>query len=398
MSMIRGNPYCRSVSADSVTGVSAPAAREDSRFARLGSYWWPVAAWLGATTAMVLWCVAQGWAPFSASRTWSRFDSSYYLQIAEHGYTIGRCHQTGGWCGNTAWLPGYPWLVGGLTHLGTPLAPTALGVSWLFGLGTLLLIWTAMPQPRSRGSIIAIAYAAVAPGVVYSYAVFPISLLTFFTTAFLLLLARGRHVLGGIAAGVATLTYPLAIVAAPAGALWLLTDRCLQLRHRIYAAAIVLLPTITALVLFVTDQRLETKHWNAFFLGQRFYQHHLRDPFSAVIDAASGLSHGRVLQSYHAIGIQTLLVTFVMLCVVVELIARHRSALRFDWLVALWAIATWVTALVQTNVSIWRGEAALLPVAILVRRLPVPLAVSITASAFLVMLAITRLYLRHLLW
>ncbi len=373
------------------------AGHDTRRFGRWASYWPPVAAWFGATGAIVVWCLAQGWPPFSASKTWSRWDSSYYLQIADHGYTLARCHQTGGWCGNTAWLPAYPWLVGGLGHLGLPLAPTALAVAWLFGFGTLLLVWTALPEPRRRGSLVAIGYAAVAPGVVYSYAVFPLSFLTFCTAAFLLFLSRGRHALGGIAAGVAALSYPLGVVAAPVGAIWLSTDRSLRPRERLSAAAVVLLPTVAALVLFVTDQRVETGYWNAFFLAQRYWQHHLRDPFAAALDAARGLDHGRLLQSYHAIGLQTLLVTFVLVCVLVELIARHRTATRLDWLVALWAIATWVMALVQTGVSIWRGEAALLPIAILVRRLPAALAISITLAAFLVMLAITRLYLVNLL-
>ena len=87
-----------------------------------------------------------------------------------------------------------------------------------------------------------------------------------------------------------------------------------------------------------------------------------------------------------------MLVTFVLACVLLELIVRHRSTTRFDALVALWALGTWWVALMQTNVSIWRGEAALVPLALLVRRLPPPLASAITVAAFLIMIAMTRLY------
>jgi hypothetical protein len=395
---IRACPYRRVVSVDSapVAGASAPLAGTSPSRDVL-SYWPPVAAWLAATGTVVAWCVAQGWPPFSATTTWSRWDSSYYLQIARHGYTLTRCGDLGGWCGNTAWFPAYPWLVGGFGHLGLPLAPAALVIAWLFGLGTLLLIWMAMPRVRPRGSLIAIAYAAVAPGVVYSYAVFPVSFLTFFTAAFLVLLARGRNASGGLAAGFAALSYPVGVVAAPAGALWLLTDRSRLLRERVTAAAVVLVPTVVALIVFVSDQRLETGRWNAFFLAQRHWNHHLRDPFTAVIDASRGLAHGRLFQAYHAVAIQTLLVTFVMAFLLAELFVRRHKALRSDWLVAIWAVATWVMALVQTNVSIWRSEAALIPGAILVRRLPASLAIAITAAALVVLLGTIRLFLRGLL-
>ena len=361
------------------------------------SFWPPVIAWCGATAAIVSWCVVQGWPPFAASKTWSRADSFWYLRIARHGYTLVPCGSGTdplAWCGTAGWFPAYPWIVACLGRLSVPLAPTALFVSWLLDFGTMMLLWAAMPSRGSRGSLIAIAYAAVAPGIVFCYAVFPLSLLTFCSAASLLLLGRRQYLLGGVAAALAALSYPLGIVVAAAGAVWLLADRSLSRLGRIRAMAMVVLPTIAAGLIFVVDQLLETGRWNAYFLVQRKYGHRLRDPVAAVADALQGLGHGRLLLGYHAIESQTLLVTFVLICVVIELIVRHRSATRFDALVALWALGTWYTALNQTNVSIWRGEAALVPLALLVRRLPAPLASAITVAAFVIMIAMTRLYLR----
>jgi hypothetical protein len=362
------------------------------------SFWPPVIAWSGASVAIVLWCVVEGWPPFAAGKSWSRADSFWYLGMAKHGYTLARCGSGSGpvaWCGTAGWFPAYPWIVGSLGHLNLPLAPTALILAWLFSFGTVMLLWTAMPSRGSRGSLIAIAYAAVAPGIVFCYAVYPLSLLTFCTAASLLLLGRRRHLLGGLAAALAALSYPLGIVLAAAGGAWLLTDRSLSRIARVRSVAMVTLPTITAGLIFVIDQRLETGRWNAYFLVQRKYGHHLRDPLAAVADAVRGLGSGRLLLGYHVIEGQTLLVTFVLFCVVVELIVRHRSTTRFDALAALWAVCTWSMALMQTNVSIWRGEAALVPLALLVRRLPAPLASAITVAAFVVMIAMTRLYLNN---
>jgi hypothetical protein len=259
----------------------------------------------------------------------------------------------------------------------------------------MMLLWAAMPSRGSRSSLIAIAYAAVAPGIVFCYAVYPLSMLTFCSAAFLLLMGRRRYLLAGVAAALAALSYPLGIVAAAAGAVWLLADRSSSRLGRVHAVAMMVLPTVTAGVIFAVDQRLETGRWNAYFLVQRKYGHRLQDPLAAVADALQGLGRGRLLLGYHVIESQTLLVTFALACVVIELIVRNRSATRFDALVALWALGTWCMALMQTNVSIWRGEAALVPLALLVRRLPGPLASAITLAAFVIMIAMTRLYLNN---
>jgi hypothetical protein len=147
-------------------------------------------------------------------------------------------------------------------------------------------------------------------------------------------------------------------------------------------------------LLIVSVQRVETGRWNAFFLVQSQWDHSLRDPLEGVADAWHRVGHGSLLQTYHAIGFQTLLVVVVFVCVAVELIVRRGPTTRFDALVLLLAIGTWLMAFSQRDMSVWRSEAALLPLALLVRRLPATLAVAITAAAFATMLALMRIYFR----
>ncbi len=115
---------------------------------RCFAFWPPVVAWCAATAAIVSLCLVQGWAPFAASKTWSRADSFWYLRIARHGYTLVPCGSVSGasaWCGTAGWFPAYPWIVAFFGHLGLPLAPTALRlVSGFWNAGHL----AAMP---SRG-------------------------------------------------------------------------------------------------------------------------------------------------------------------------------------------------------------------------------------------------------
>src|SRR5260221_12954330 len=114
-----------------------------------------------------------------------RWDSGFYLQIADGGYHLFRCvaphhphfpHRPVTWCGNSGWFPGYSWIVAGLHRFALPLASTALAVSWLAFLGALLVLWRAFlvhqPWPAAAA---ALAYAAFTPGLAYEYGVFPLA-------------------------------------------------------------------------------------------------------------------------------------------------------------------------------------------------------------------------------
>ncbi len=219
-----------------------------------------------------------------------------------------------GWCGNAGWFPAYAWISGALAAFGAPTAPTALAVSWSAGLATLVLVWWALPARETRAAAaVALAYAAVAPGIVYRYAVFPLALLTLATVAFLALLQRGRWLAGGLAAAVGLLAYPIGLVGAPAGAVWVLANRSIPLLERVRRVTLVAYPSLVALWLFVFDQWLETGHWNAYLLVQRKYDHHLQDPFHMVVRAGHRVfDHGPLFTITKSLALQTLLVGFVL--------------------------------------------------------------------------------------
>jgi hypothetical protein len=84
----------------------------------------------------------------------------------------------------------------------------------------------------------------------------------------------------------------------------------------------------------------------------------------------------------------------VLACVLVELVVRRATATRVDVLVAVWAIFSWLLPHLQANVSIYRSQAALAPLALLVRRLPVPLLAPIVAVAIWLSVPMAQLYLR----
>jgi hypothetical protein len=79
------------------------------------------------------------------------------------------------------------------------------------------------------------------------------------------------------------------------------------------------------------------------------------------------------------VALQTAFVSIVLALLLVFAFRRRRSLDRVDALLLLWAVATWV-ALFQAF-SVQRGHAALLPLAVLIARLPPRIAWSLAVAA-----------------
>lgn len=324
-----------------------------------------------------------GYSPWDSS-TWSRWDSGLYEDIARNGYNLFPCKsEPTKWCGNAGWLPGYPWIFGGLHQLGLPLRGTAVVVSWLFAAGTIVLLWATFLERRTGGAALAaLFYAVFAPGQIYQYAVFPLSMLTFTTVACLWFLYRGRYVVAGIAGALAALSYPPGVLLALISAMWLLAQRSVPLSERLRRAGITGGLTLAGFWVFIVVQRAQTGHWNAFFLIQDKYAV-LRGSSNPFVTTWNVLRGG--VESFGSgiavvVALQTALVTIVLVLVLAHAYLRRRSVNRMDSLLLLWAVATWVLPLSE-SLSIQRGQAALLPIAVLVARLPSWLAWSLVLPA-----------------
>jgi hypothetical protein len=355
--------------------------------------------WAIAATTIVGAAAAFGYHPF-AGGTWSRWDSAQYEGIARDGYTLYRCPldyapDPGGWCGNAGWFPGYPWLFGGLHLLGLPLRGSAVTISWLFAAATLVLLWnTFLARRTDFVALGALLYAAWAPGQIYDYTIFPMSVLAFFTIAHLWLLHRGRYLGAGLAGAAAVLAYPLGLVLVPVSALWLVVEGSVSLAKRLRRVAYTSGLVLAGLGVIALDQRLETGHWDAYLLVQGKYHHHLQNAIAATRDSLRPLVHGSPLELAKAPAFQTAVVTFALVAVLVYSALRRRSFDRLDALFVPWAVVTWAWPLSQADVSIQRSQAALLPLAILVRRLPRPLVIILIVAAVAVAVAMEKLFLQ----
>jgi Mannosyltransferase (PIG-V) len=141
---------------------------------------------------------------------WARWDSVWFLRIAEDGY--GAAEQAA-----TAFYPLYPLLVGllGRILLGHHVLAGVL-ISLAATLAAFVLLYElADAKLGPGGAQRAVLYLAVFPFAVFLGAVYSEALFLFLTLASFVLAERGRFLGAGIAAGLAWLTRPLGIALLP---------------------------------------------------------------------------------------------------------------------------------------------------------------------------------------
>ena len=140
---------------------------------------------------------------------WARWDSAWFLRIAEHGY---------GAAGTASFYPLYPALVSGLGRvLGGHFLLAGLLVSLACCLAAFVLLERLAARRLGReGAARAVLYLAVFPMSLFLQAVYAESLYLVLVLAAFLLAERGSFGKAGVAAGLALLTRPSAVALAPA--------------------------------------------------------------------------------------------------------------------------------------------------------------------------------------
>jgi hypothetical protein len=346
--------------------------------------------------------------PPSRPGSWCRFDCAHYMRIAQHGYELAPCpadsHDAGLWCGNAAWLPGYPLLTRAAIHLGLPPRGAALAVSALFALATLTLLWAALAgalagpgAPSRTAAVAALALAAFFPGTVYAHAISPLGVFGGLAVASLLLAARDRPLAAGLAGAAAAFTYPPGLVLAPVlGTGFLLgpgTSRARLGRATVGAAL-----AASGFPAVMTLQHLDTGHWWGFALVQGDYHYALRSPLASLAGRIAPLFTSPFEGAGEAPAAQTLLVVLLVACgaVALWLSGRGSAVTPVQRFVALYVAAVWLLPLVigEEEGGLHRREAALLPLVLLTARLPAPVQAALAGVAALVAYALALLFFR----
>jgi hypothetical protein len=300
------------------------AARRDVRLdlasgPALGIFLWSRAAiWLGALFALY-WFEphrhpnADRWdGPIlhelgSFTDVWARWDSAFFLQIAEHGYDRT----------TAAFYPLYPGVVAvlGRVFFGQYIV-AGIVVSLAAALGAFLLLQrVAEERLGADGARRAVLYLALFPMALFLQAVYSESLYLLLVLAAFVLAERGRFGWAGVVTGLAILTRVTGVALLPALALlaWRHRDRL-----RSFAGLALAVPVVAAYPLLLWQQIDDP--W-AFVHAQERWHRHLSaaGPLGGIWDALTnwvppGADHAHAL----AVNAEALvaLVLFVALTVV----------------------------------------------------------------------------------
>src|SRR4051794_241919 len=197
-----------------------------------------------------------------ATDVWARWDSGWFLRIAEHGYHRGA---------EAAFYPLYPALLAGLGRaFGGQYVVAGILLSLAACLGSFLLLYRiAEERLGADGARRAVLYLAFFPMALFLQAVYSESLYLLLTLAAFVLAERGRWWETGVVAGLALLTRSAGLALLPA--LLLMAWRSPQRRRAV--ASLALAPALFAAFPLVLRQ--QTGDAWAFAHSQDLWHRHL---------------------------------------------------------------------------------------------------------------------------
>jgi hypothetical protein len=326
--------------------------------------------------------------------TWARYDSGHYRSIAAEGYFVEPCAARGEvditpTCSNAAWYPGYPLAAKAVSQVGMSWDTAALLISQLATFGILLFLWNGFLHARvTTRNVSLLVLAGFFPGTVYFLAAFPLSVLVLLLLWQIRLFRQHRWYAGAVVGMLASLVYPMTLVLGPAAAVWVyLADQSPFRRQRLTRAAVVgAIITMGTFVVFIAHQ-LVLGRWDASIEQQRWFGAAVHNPALQLWDVIverdtymqfMGVEHGLT----KILAAQTLLV-LVMVATVVGLALWKRAGRTVDDVgLTLLVVAMWLLPLVNNiDTGLYRREAALLPLVVLLVRAPTWLVTSFAVAA-----------------
>jgi hypothetical protein len=300
------------------------------------------------------------------------------------------------WCGNAGWFPGLPALL--RVAIALDIRPSFAGIVLASAayLATLYVVWIAFLGGRwsaRNGACLGVAGAWF--GQVYYHAGFPIILTVLIILISIRLLLDRRYIAAGLIAAAATTMYSTAVLIAPAMAIWLLLERRAAWRARLKRTAIVCIPSLIVYGLVMALIWAFTGTWHAYADIQKKYVGYIHNPFIVWWDAIQPFAHHGWRHGANAPSFQALSVGVIMgiLGTMGPFVWRRIDDL--DRLLVPAAVLFWIVPLMAgRGVSIWRGDAMMLPTALIARRLPVPVQLVVVAAELVAAYGTTMLFLQ----
>ena len=302
-------------------------------------------------------------------------------------------------------MPLYPWLISIVSRIGVTPEQGAVVISAVFAYLLMVAVWYLIGPSWDVRSLCCLALAAAFPGMVYFNAVFPISLVAFFSTVFLILLIKKRYFLAGLAGVVAIWSYSASFVLVPISFVVIsLCDRGSNLFEWVKRTCATTGTMLVGALALLASFKLWTGDWLAFFKVQSKYGTGPFNPINVFIQSLLGGTRSEfALQNrnpgylFHAPKVQSVfvLVLLVSVCVVA---LREKPIQRSSIIIVIYSLAVWLLLLLQgPQLSRYRSEALLIPCVALVRKLPWVFQVGAVVVASFIAVGLAQLFYTSLI-
>jgi hypothetical protein len=331
-----------------------------------------------------------------------RWDGGIYLDIARTGYYAVPCSEInpsvlkpGAFCGNAGWFPLFPYVVLGLAKsTGLGLNITGVLVAEVCALGMLIVVWRLLGARLNAASLGCLAVAAALPSGVYFHATFPMSLSVLLALVTFALLVRGRWAIAGLTGAATAITYPLAVLLAPAAVAFFLFLPGRRSWRRMAAAAYVGGLTSAGTLAVFSLLYLATGRFDAYLLIQTSnYGHGVHDPVRTLLTLFDRSSLAVSAELLFSISLVALALLAVRRPVVRERVTTLDRALATIY-GPLLLIAPLV---VGANVAQFRSHTLMVPLVLVLRHLRTPVAVGLATVAVPLAFAMATLFLNGVL-
>jgi hypothetical protein len=210
-------------------------------------------------------------------------------------------------------------------------------------------------------------------------------------------LVRERWWWAGAAAFLTTAAYPGSAALVAVAGLWLLfVAPAASLGERARRIAIVCGLGAAGFAVVLLYAQLAAGQWDGYFGVQARFHHGIHLPLHNWLDISrprtAGLGNISLFLAF-----QSWLTTLLVLSAIAVTFARRRAATPVDWLLVLYGLAFWLIPLGQNVVAYYRTDALLVPIVVLLARLPFAVVSAFAVAAAVVSAGMTVAFMQGVL-
>jgi len=320
---------------------------------------------------------------------WSKWDTGLYFDIVKNGHRIEPCsYDPNKVCGNAGWAPLYSFIIRFLQFVfNLEIKMAAYLASNFFYLSYLLVVSKMIVKSIDFKSLLLLLIAVIMPGYIYAHAYFPMSL----CLLSLVLVIKGilENKIGLVILFSSILTWShssgffiIPILTLYYGLKWMQERKA----DNFYQIIKGVLPSILSFLGLLFYDKMVTGKWNAMFLTQEKYGHHLQSPIKLF-----GIHFKQMLDRMNRIEAWIDFQNIFMFCAAIIFVAfllfSKKQTLSIKILIISIIIFFWLIPFsLGLNISLYRSVIMISPLVIFLQNYSwktlVPLAVCFLILAF----------------